>query len=92
MLLLTCQLRDKAEAVQVTTGNLEEVAEWCGGSVRGTKLPAEDRVVQWYSFFNDCQYACGIGGYVVKLKDRDFIPCDDDVFDGRYEILRSQNA
>ncbi len=35
------------EARLVTESNLESIAEWCGGRVRGTKLPAADRIVQW---------------------------------------------
>jgi hypothetical protein len=36
------------EARLVTINNLEEIARWCNGAVKGTKLPAEQRIIQWY--------------------------------------------
>lgn len=48
------------EARQLTVDNLDEIEAWCGGSIRGTKLPAEQRVIRFTT--RDVEYEACVGG------------------------------
>lgn len=55
------------DAVQVTKDNLEAVAAWCGGSVRGTKLPKSEQVIEWYNpLFPDHPTIASVGDWIVR--------------------------
>lgn len=55
-------------SVKLTPENLEHVAEWVSGHVKGLKLPPEQRVVEWYdqAFSGDTQVTAEVGQYIIK--------------------------
>ena len=70
------------EAVQVTEDNLEEVATWCNGSVRGTLLPEGDRMVE-FNFRGEDQRA-NVGDWVVKYDSVSFFAYPTAIFMERF--------
>ena len=74
------------DAVKVTEENLEEVALLCKGSVRGTKLPPKDRIIEFHNKLYDSTLHVNVGEWLMKGKDEgDFYPCKDEVFLQKYE-------
>lgn len=55
------------EAYQLTIDNMEKLAEWCKGSIKGTKLSPEKRIVQFYNQYypaGECDVE--VGDWIVK--------------------------
>ena len=57
---------DSFEAKLITESNLETVAEWCRGRVRGYALPEVDRVVQWDG--PDGEMDAEVDDWIVNIK------------------------
>lgn len=69
----------RVEARRLTVGNLAEIESWCGGSIRGTRLLPEQRVLQYTT--HGVEYEASVGDWIVKaanlgtvwhLSDRNF--------------------
>lgn len=73
-------------ARRVTVLSLEEVARWCNGSVRGTKLPARSRIVQWYSNEYRQEFEANVGDWIVRLHSGVFIMVPDGVFQENFDV------
>lgn len=71
------------EAEFITEGNMDRVAEWCRGSVRGIKLPPKDRVIQIQTLEGELEI--GPGNWIIKGVEGEFYPCKASVFDATYE-------
>lgn len=56
----------KLEVMFVTVDNLEAVASWGNGQVKGSKLPPEKRVVDFPT--NTQEYRAAVGDAVIKLR------------------------
>lgn len=61
------------DAIKVTAENLEEVADWCGGSVKQTAAKPEEQVeaqsyvkVPILKYVNERQTRAFVGDYVTK--------------------------
>lgn len=81
--------RNKApiEAYKLTVENMSKLAEWCKGSVKGTSLPPEDRIVQFYSpYYPAGECDVEIGDYIVKEGDQ-FSVYNDHAFNKHFESL-----
>lgn len=73
------------DAIRVTEENLEEIAELCKGSVRGTRLPPKDRIIEFHNKLHDSTLHVNVGEWLMKGKDEgDFYPCKDEVFSQKY--------
>ncbi|EMY34057.1 hypothetical protein D477_011581 [Arthrobacter crystallopoietes BAB-32] len=59
------------DAVQITPSNLDAVAAWCSGRVRGTALPPEQRCVQIDTLWDGEQEA-HVGDWMVSRGDGRF--------------------
>lgn len=75
----------EVEARQLTTQNLVEIEAWCHGSIKGTKLPVGDRVVDFFNQGNEIRV--GVGDWVIKSADGDFSVCSNLAFEKDYEQI-----
>lgn len=79
------------EAVQVTEENMEEVAAWCSGEIRGGSNPSNAYIkVKIYHAINKRQTQAFVGDWVLRMgkgfkvylegaMDKTFTPVRDDV-------------
>jgi hypothetical protein len=67
-----------AEAEHVTPENLDAVAAWCNGAVKGTRLPAEQREIELKVHSGEWERAV-VGNWIVK-ESGIFTIYPDDVF------------
>jgi len=73
--------------VLVTEDNLDTTAAWCGGQVRGIRLPLKDQIIQWY----DQGWEMGdlearVGDWIVRFGGR-FSAYDDKAFHATFDIV-----
>ena len=54
------------EAWQLTPDTLKFLAKWCNGSIKGTKLPVEEQVIDIWDSFYDCEIRAEMGDYIIK--------------------------
>ena len=54
-------------AIRLSEDNQELVASMCNGSIRGTKLPASKRVVQFYCRKADTEHEIDVGDWLVMF-------------------------
>mgnify|MGYP000443659081 CR=1 FL=1 len=64
------------DAVRHTVENSQQLAVWCGGGVRGIKLPPEERTVQFYNQEAGEQDA-SVGDWIVRRSNGTFIRHSD---------------
>jgi hypothetical protein len=50
-------------AMQLTEDNHDLISKYCNGSIRGTKLPPSERIVQFY--FDDAEHEINVGDWLV---------------------------
>lgn len=65
---------DRIEARQFVEASLEDqqaLASWCRGRLRGTKIPAADRVIQIDIHEVECE--AQVGDWIVYVKGHFFI-------------------
>lgn len=71
------------EAHRVTVFNLEQISEWCGGSVvRGT-ADARHRLIAIRTLEGVMEAA--VGDYVIRGIKGEFYPCKPDIFEATYD-------
>lgn len=58
------------EAKLVTIENMSMVEEWCGGSIKGTKLPACDRIIAVRTPLGEDE--ADVGDYIADLGNQCF--------------------
>ena len=73
------------EAHQLTVDNMEFVEAWCRGSIKGIKLPVEDRCIDIQTLEGEMR--ANIGDYVIKGIQGEFYPCKPDIFEATYEAV-----
>lgn len=56
------------KAKLLTTDNIEEVARWCEGSVKGIKLPKHQQVVEFFTPDAE-EIRAEIGDVIIKFLD-----------------------
>lgn len=66
-----------SEALRVTPENLEIVEAWCGGSIKGTRLPREQRCIDIQTYFGEM--SANVGDWIVK-EDHYFLVYPDEMF------------
>lgn len=74
------------EARQFTLADAEHpeaLTEWCNGRVRGTRLPAAERIIQIDTL--EGEMAGSIGDWIIKGVKGEFYPCKPDIFAMTYE-------
>jgi hypothetical protein len=53
------------EAKQLNTGNLKEIADWCGGDIKGIRLSAAEQEVEFNEFGQEQR--AQVGDWIVRL-------------------------
>lgn len=54
------------DAVQVTVDNMEDVAFWCDGAIKGTKLPPEDREIEIWNKVLQQEQRAEVGDWIYN--------------------------
>ena len=64
-------LNNTVEAKQLTEINQEEVAKWCNGVIKGTRLQPIDRVIEFKNALSDSEEEASVSEFIIKfyLKD-----------------------
>lgn len=75
------------EAALVTEDNLDAVAAWCGGAVKGTMLPPSKRCIDIHT--REGEMRADVGAYVIRGVRGEFYPCRGDIFEATYEDVVS---
>lgn len=60
------------EAIMISTETLEIAERWCNGSIKGTKLPRNERVVEFWCPYRETEMIAQQGDYIVKLANGAF--------------------
>lgn len=76
----------KVEAVRLTEDNLEEVAQWCDGAIKGTKLPRNLQVVEVWNPRIDMEVIAYVGSWLVKDSVMGFCVVKDEDFTKVYDV------
>lgn len=71
------------EAYQLGTRNMEQLEEWCHGSIKGTKLPLNQRCIDIETLEGEMR--ANIGDWIIKGVKGEFYPCKPDIFETTYE-------
>lgn len=62
----------------------QELADWCKGSIRGTRLRAEDREIAIQTLEGEMRAI--VGDWIIKGIKGEFYPCKPDIFEQTYEL------
>ena len=71
------------QACQITLDNLEELELWCGGSIRGIKLPREEWELEIHTL--EGNISAVVGDWIIKGIEGEFYPCKAGIFETTYE-------
>lgn len=80
------------EAVKFDATNIhdqEQLANWCGGRLRGVKLPSEKRVIQIDTLEGEMD--ASFGDWIIRGVEGEFYPCKPSVFEATYELLEGED-
>lgn len=72
----------KFDAVTIRDG--EDLAAWCGGRLRGTRLAADDRIIQIDT--REGEMEAKWGDWIIKGVKGEFYPCKPDIFEVTYDF------
>jgi hypothetical protein len=75
------------EAQQLTVFNLDELERWCGGSIKGLRLPANERVIDIQTLEGEMR--AQIGDWIIKGIKGEFYPCKPEIFSMTYEPVEA---
>ena len=65
--------------------NLDWLASWCGGDIKGMKLNPSERCIDWYNPIVDDYFRAEYGDFIVEYAKRDFRAVKASVFLRRYQ-------
>ncbi len=71
------------EAQRLTVDNLYDMERWCGGAIKGAKLPIQERVIDIQTFGSEGR--ANIGDWIIKGIGGEFYPCKPGIFEATYE-------
>lgn len=77
--------KTEVEAAKVTVSNMTRVEDWCKGSIKGTSLPPEERVIEVQTLAGEM--TAEIGDYIVKFPQGEFYILTEDTFNSLYERI-----
>ena len=72
------------EAEQLTIENMSVLEAWCGGSIKGTKLPINERIIHIQTL--EGEMTANIGDFIIQGVKGEFYPCKPDIFQMTYEL------
>lgn len=73
------------EAQRVTVNNLDQIASWCNGSVKGICLPLHEQVIDIQTLEGEMR--ADVGDWIIKGVKGEFYPCEPEIFDLTYEVI-----
>lgn len=79
------------EAVKLSTENLKETEEWCGGSIKGIYLPLQEQVIAIWNNTLDRELRAEIGDYIYTDDTGEFFVSDEALFLEMYRIPIPKN-
>jgi len=71
------------EAEQLSELNILRLEKWCGGSVKGVKLPIKEWCIDIQTLEGEMR--ADMGDYIIKGIKGEFYPCKPDIFEASYE-------
>lgn len=71
------------EARQLVLENIMSLEQWCGGSIKGIKLPIEQRCIDINTLEGEMR--AEMGDWIIKGIKGEFYPCKPDIFEMTYE-------
>ena len=71
------------EAHQLRPNNIETLAEWCGGSIKGTALPVEHQCIDIQTLEGEMR--AEMGDWIIRGIKGEHYPCKPDIFKTTYE-------
>lgn len=75
------------EAKRVSVEHLYDVAEWCGGGVKGESLPHVQRCIDIQTLEGEMR--ADMGDWIIKGVKGEFYPCKPDIFEVTYEAVEA---
>ena len=80
-------LEASKQAGTLREGWMTALERWCGGSIRGTRLIPEDRLLQIYT--PEGEMNARVGDWIIKGVNGEFFVCRPGVFEATYEEVES---
>lgn len=74
------------EARQLTPENITQLEEWCGGSIKGVRLPKDQRVIDIQTLEGEMR--AEMGDWIIQGIKGEFYPCKPNIFELTYEPER----
>ena len=71
------------EALQISRESIYKVERWCGGSIKGIKLPITEQCIDIQTLEGEIR--ANFGDYVIQGVKGEFYPCKPDIFELTYE-------
>lgn len=72
------------DARRLNVDNIRAVEMWCGGSIKGTSLPPEDRCIDVQTSYGEVR--ADIGDWIVHLYGDLYIKLDDIDFNKVFKV------
>ena len=76
------RIHSEVQAQQVTAKNIYEVSKWCGGSIRGTRLPPEEQEIELWVF--DSDQRAKVGDWIIREGGNHYVMENRFIFDTFY--------
>lgn len=70
-------------AMQLTVDNIHDVEAWCGGSIKGVKLPPAEQCIDIQTLEGEMR--AEMGDYIIRGIKGEFYPCKPDIFHATYD-------
>lgn len=74
-------------AVMVTSETLEIAAEFCNGTIKGTKLPRDQRAIDFFCPYRQTEMRAENSDYIVKYSDKIFDVMPKEMFRALFEDI-----
>lgn len=75
------------EAHRVTVEDMEKIAQWCRGSIKGTKLPPEHRIIEIFCSYVQSELCAEVGDWIVSYGSQGFSVISNEAFNDIYERI-----
>lgn len=63
----------------------EQLADWCGGKLRGVRLLPQERIIQIQTLEGEVE--ASFNDWIIKGVKGEFYPCKPDIFELTYEVF-----
>lgn len=71
------------EAFKLNADNIYDLENWCGGNIKGIKLPISEWCIDIQTLEGEMR--ADMGDYIIKGIKGEFYPCKPDIFESSYE-------